>query len=121
MQCVTILIVSALLFIGFMNFSIKSNKVINTISTTMFGVYLIHDNDYIRQFLWVNVFKNSSYSESIFLIPYSIGVICFVFVVCICVELIRIYLVEKKYMKFINSAESVLIKKFRAECGLEKE
>lgn len=102
MQKLPILIISLLLLKGFLQINIKPNRVINIISSATFGVYLIHDNGYVRPFIWKTVFKNAAYSESKYLIPYSIFVIAIVFVICTIIELLRIYIFEKKYLKIIE-------------------
>ena len=75
--------------LGFRGLHIKNNKFINTIAAAMFGVYLIHENSLMRPFLWQKVFKNASFQNSPYLIPYSIGVVILVFVVCTLIELVR--------------------------------
>ena len=95
-----ILLISLFLFLGFKNLqNIKYSKVINTFSSATFGIYLIHDDDYVRNFLWCNVFNNASYSDSAYLIPYSVAVICIVYIACTILELMNIYTVQKWYMK----------------------
>lgn len=102
MQKLPILITSVLLFLGFSRIDIGSNKVINIVASATFGVYLIHDNNYVRVFLWENLFKNAAYAHSDYLIPYSILVIISVYIVCTLIELMRIYLIEKRYMPWLT-------------------
>lgn len=102
MQKLPIVLISIFLFIGFLNLKIKYNKIINLIASATFGVYLIHDNDYIRNFLWNILFKNATFSNNNLLIPYSLFVIVIVFLVCTIIELFRIYVIEKNYLKFVN-------------------
>ena len=45
------------LFMLFNKFEIGYNKVVNTVASATFGVYLIHDSDMIRHLLWQDVFK----------------------------------------------------------------
>lgn len=80
----------------------KYNKIINTISSATFGVYLIHDNPIMRSFLWHTLFKNATFSNNYFLIPYSLAVILIVFFGCTIIELFRIHLFEKYFIKFSN-------------------
>ncbi|WP_080703498.1 acyltransferase [Streptococcus equinus] len=101
MQKLPILIISVLLFLGFSKIDMGSNKLINIIASATFGVYLIHDNNYVRPFLWEKLFKNALFSNSHYLIPYSLLVIIVVYVVCIVIELMRIYFVEKKYTPWL--------------------
>lgn len=102
MQMIPILIISILLFVGFSKLNIGYNRIINIIASTTFGVYLIHDNSYIRLLLWETIFKNASYQNSSLLIPYSLFVIAIVFSLCVIIELARTYLLEKHYINAIN-------------------
>lgn len=102
MQMLPGFIISVLIFVIFININIKYSKIINTIASATFGVYLIHDEHYIRSILWVNIFKNGSFTNSKFLIPYSFLVIAVVFAVCSAIELLRINFIEKRYTKLID-------------------
>lgn len=110
MQRLPILLISFFLFIGFLKVDIGYKKSINILSSAVFGVYLIHDNEYVRPYLWLVLFKNSSYSNSNILIQYSILVICIVFVTCTVIELARIYILEKHYMKAIDRISDIINK-----------
>jgi surface polysaccharide O-acyltransferase-like enzyme len=102
MNMLPIVIISILLFIGFLKIDIGYNRIINLISSATFGVYLLHDNYYVRQWLWQTIFKNATYSESNMLIPYSIFVVVLVYGCATGIELLRSELLEKYYMKFVN-------------------
>ena len=77
------------LLIGFRSLKIRYNKIINIIASATFGVYLIHEHYFVRPFLWLKVFKNFSFQDSPYLIPYSIGVAILVYVLCTFIELGR--------------------------------
>ena len=77
------------MLIGFNSLKIPHSKIINLLASATFGVYLIHDNNFVRPFLWHKVFMNASFQNSPYLIPYSIGVILLVYVVCTLIELTR--------------------------------
>lgn len=98
-----IFVASVLLFIGFSKINIGCKRIINIVSSATFGVYLIHDNQYVSNFLWSTLFKNASYSDNNLLAPYSLLVIAIVYISCTIIELARIYLIEKHYMNAINS------------------
>ena len=106
-----VVVISVLAFLGFSKLDIQYNKIINTISSATFGVYLIHDNNYVRPFIWVKIFKDASYINSDMLIPYSFLVVIIVFIVCIIIELTRIHLIENKYMPLINKLAGFIYKK----------
>ena len=103
MQKLPILIASLMLFIGFTNLNIRYVPFINIVSSTCFGIYLIHDNGYIKKLLWDTIFQNSLYKDSNFLIPYTIMQIVIVFVICAILEWLRIHLIEKVYSKPIDT------------------
>ena len=103
MQSLPIVLISVLLLIGFSKIHIQYNRIINVISSATFGVYLIHDNRYVRGYLWSEIFHTTAYSDSHVLIPYSLLVIAVVFLGCTVIELLRIYLLEKKYLPALES------------------
>ncbi|MDW1821111.1 acyltransferase [Vibrio sp. Vb1018] len=82
METPFILCLSVSIFLYFKQLSIGSFKIINTISSTMFGVYLIHDNFLVRPFLWRELFNNASYLNSDNLYFHSILSITVVFISC---------------------------------------
>lgn len=103
------LLTSILLFMSFATLKLKTNKFINLVASATFGVYLIHDSNFVRPYLWGNIFKNATYQNSAYLLPYSIIVVCLVFVICSVIELIRKFLIEKYYMKVISKYETKLL------------
>ena len=84
-----IILAALCMLIGFNSLKIPHSKIINLLASATFGVYLIHDNNFVRPFLWHKVFMNASFQNSPYLIPYSIGVILLVYVVCTLIELTR--------------------------------
>ena len=90
MMVMPLTICASLCFLlGFRSLKIPHSKVINTIASAAFGVYLIHDNGFVRPFLWREVFRNASFQNSPYLIPYSLAVILIVYISCTILELIR--------------------------------
>ena len=99
---ITILIGTVATFLGFLQIKINNSKIINTISSATFGVYLLHDHpNIIRPLIWGTIFKNASYTDSNMLIPYSIMVIALVYLTCTFIELLRIHIIEKPCLVFI--------------------
>lgn len=99
---ITTLLISLSLFMIFATLKVNYHKWINTVASATFGVYLIHDNNIIRNFLWIELFKNAQYQESLFLIPYSIMVVVIVYVVCSFVDLLRQHVIEKPFMMIVK-------------------
>ncbi len=116
MQRLPILLIPIMMFIGFSKINLGYKPIINIISSATFGVYLIHDNPLVRPFLWETVFRNATFSESPFLIPYSLLVIFIVFICCTAIELLRIYLLEKYYMNRVKNF-SIKVRELQNKMG----
>lgn len=91
------------IFLVFKELKIKSSHLINNISSLMFGVYLIHDNIFIKNILWNNIFDlydSLSLNTTFFLFKIIFSVLSILFL-CSIVELIR--------KQFFSKPESYLI------------
>lgn len=98
----SILLFSICLFMIFKNLNLGNRPMINRIASGTFGVYLIHDHNLIRPFLWEVLFKNATFQESKFLFIYSICVVLAVYIVCYMFEIVRQLTVEQWYMKIVD-------------------
>ena len=96
-----ILFVSVCVFLLFKNLDIKRSRFINTLASAAFGVYLIHDSVFVREMLKSHVFKVYRVGDSP-LIPYTIAIVLAIYISCAILELLRIYILEKNYMKLVN-------------------
>ena len=103
MSKLPVLLISLLLFLGFATTNIGCIPLVNAIASTCFGIYLIHDNNYVRLVLWNMIFHNTRFQESSFLIPYTLLQVVIVFVACGIVELLRIHLIERAYSKLVGN------------------
>lgn len=106
MHTVFIFLISFLLFLAFKKMNIKYNKIVNKLAATTFGIYLVHDNDYVRAFVYGDLFKVKSFQENNILIGYTILVCIIIFIACALIELIRSSTIEKYYMRIIYKIES---------------
>lgn len=85
-----------------------SNKIVNRISSCTFGVYLLHDNPFIREILWPVWMNNDAYYDSKTLIFRIFLSVVIVYAGCVFIELVRQklfakpleYLIEKACGKF---------------------
>ena len=94
-----ILLLSLFLFLGFKELRVRNSRTVNLISSLTFGIYLIHDNWQIRQYIWNSIIKGPSFQDSPLFFPVSLGYVTAVFCVCGLIELIRQLTVEKLWMK----------------------
>lgn len=96
------------LFSIFINKKEKNNKFINTIGSLIFGVYLISDNNYLRPIIWEDLLKNIKYINSPYLIIHIIVSSTIVIIVCLLIEFIRSYLIEKPLFKYLDKKFDLL-------------
>ncbi len=83
-----VIIQSVAFFLLFETFNIKS-KLINNISKLTLGIYMIHDNSYLRKVLFEVTGISSSIIDSYMFVFYVILVAVLIFVVCAIIEFIR--------------------------------
>ena len=79
-----------------------SNKFINLISSLIFGVYLISDNELLRPIIWINIFKNSQFATSPFLAIHMLLAVTITIIICLCIEYIRKTVFEKTLFNLID-------------------
>ncbi len=114
MQMLPCVISSIALFFIFKNIKIKSSKAINTLSGSMFGVYLLHDSRVLRKYLWVDFLKNTAYANSRFLIVHALLSITIVFIACTIISIIY-NLTIKKLALFVYDKSEKAIKRKKVE------
>lgn len=88
--------IAVTLFLYFLTIKPIYNKNINIISSTILGIYLIHDNDLMRKIIWDYIFPNLDYINSNFYIIFFIIKVLLVFFICSFIEFLR-----KKYLESI--------------------
>lgn len=111
-HCAVNLIISFSIFYFFLNTKIKTNKIINYISTSTLIVYIVHQAPGFYEYLWFNIYHfdkiihSSYYFLFVVLIPVSL------YLVCLFVEFFR-----KKFIQriILNSSIYNLLKN-----GLDK-
>lgn len=81
--------ISVLLFVIFAKFPMGYNKWINGIAATTFGIYLIHDNLYVRNHLWTQWLHCQEYYSSEKLWLHGLCCVVIVFVGCMIIEAVR--------------------------------
>ena len=108
------LLTSVFLFAAFEKAQIKSSRIINTIASASFGVYLLHIGVQFVYPYWPKIFRSFEYQNTAAIIPYSIFAAGVVFVICAIVDLARQYVLEKPYMRIVNRYSESWLKPFKA-------
>lgn len=83
-----ILLAAVLIFAGFRKLQIPHSRIINTVASATFGVYLIHVNGLLKIFLWHRILKCDAYQYSTFYPLFIIGSVALVFCVCTAIDLL---------------------------------
>lgn len=113
---------SVSLFVKFISKKEISNNFINNISSCVFGIYLIHDNNFMRKILWIDLFKNADFVNSnLFILHFIISVLV-VFGLSLLIEFIRKSTIEKYTSKLLNKKldklQEMLKLKYKNFCKL---
>ena len=107
-----ILISSLSLLLIFLKRKNFSNKYINFISGSMLGVLLIHDNLFVRKYLWKILLNNPSHYFSNDLIIFALISSSSIFIICILIDIIRRITIEKLWIHIIDTKLLNLPKRF---------
>lgn len=101
---VLIIALSYGLLLIFVNMKIKNSKIINAISSTTFGIYLIHDNTYIRSIIWNDILRVNEYKYESYLILYLLICTIAVFLTCSMIDYLRQKFIEKTVFNALEPA-----------------
>ena len=85
------------IFTIFKNIKISYSPFINTVASTTFAVYLIHNNPIISDWLWNTVVQANNYFDSPFFLLHMVSITTLIFVFCSMIELIRLNIFNRYY------------------------
>lgn len=100
---VPVFITSVCIFLLFKNFNLKYNKAINCFASSTLAVYLIHDDELVRNYIWKEIFRGYLIVDTISLILNIVFTTIAVFCISVIVDKVRILFIEKYYIKFIDT------------------
>lgn len=90
-------------FMWFKDLKIKNSKMINTIAASTFGVLLIHGHsESMRVWLWEETLKNVQYFYGNHYAIHALLSCLGVFVICIAIDRLRIFLLERPLFNWIE-------------------
>jgi len=87
------------------------SKLINSLSATCFGVYLIHDNPLIKRFIWDDIVHAKDYADSSVQLVHLLLWTLLIFITCAAIDMVRIKTINVFWKKFLKLNEARL-KKF---------
>ena len=106
---IIVLILSVELFLFFIKLPIFNNSIINIVSSTTIGIYLIHDNTLMRPYIWNSIFNVQSFYYNKFMFLYMLFSVSTVFIICSIIDIIRQNTIEKVWMQFMNHLECGIV------------
>ena len=92
------------LFLYFRKLDMPYSSVINKIAATTFGIYLIHDSNLLRPYLWHHVFHNAGYLNSAWLPVHAVSTVLIVFIVGAVIDFCRKKFIEKPITRVIKQS-----------------
>ena len=90
------------MFLAFATMKPFYNKYINKIAGAVLGVYLIHDNSFMRTIIWDRIFPNGDYFTSDYFVLFMLAKVAGVFVACASIELLRQKYVEQWQERLVD-------------------
>ncbi len=81
---------------------------LNTVAGTCFGIYLIHDNKFFKDFMWREIFKTSEFENSNYMILHMFGCTIIIFTAGFVIEFVRKKIIEKPLLILFDKAYSKL-------------
>ncbi len=106
-----IIILAVSIFCTFKTKKEYSCNILNKISSCVFGVYLIHDNRFVRKILWTNILQVPSFVETNLLFLHLILSVLVIFISCVFIEFIRKNTIERIFTYLINKIFKLIGKK----------
>ncbi|MBB1095465.1 acyltransferase family protein [Limosilactobacillus sp. BG-MG3-A] len=115
-----VILSSIFIFSFFRNCSLNS-EIINYIANSMFGVYLIHEDSFIRPIIWRQLISSRLYEQSgINYLLAGLGYSLLVFIICIIIDIICRRLIFKRVIdnltyhitKIFNKLEELILHKY---------
>lgn len=97
---ITIAISTFILF----NRKVYSCKIFDIISSTTLGIYLLHDNFYLKQWIWNGIFPNISYLNTNWFFIHAILKVISIFIICSIIDLLRLTLLEYRLKKVLDNS-----------------
>lgn len=107
------IIASTCFFLIFKDLKIDS-KVINKLSRYTFGIYIIHTNPYVSEWLWEKVFLTQEFCDSNNMIFHMIFAVAGVYCICLLIDIVRTN-IFKYTVDILGNKIKILNKEIRVE------
>ena len=74
---------------------------VNKLAASVLGVYLIHDNELVRSYIWTNIFPNVFYLNTPYFVLFLLVKVCCVYFVCLLIDQVRVNFIEVRVKKLL--------------------
>ena len=100
-------------FMFFKNLNIKNNMLINKISSSTFGVLLIHaGSDTMRRWLWRDTLNNLGAYETKWAVWHAVGSVLAVYIICTLIDAVISQLIKKPIFKLWDKYWDNILKRY---------
>ena len=96
---------SIIVFLIFKNITMTKGKVISKFAECSLAIYIIHENLFIRSYIYRNIFKSSSFYDSSFLLINMIYSCIAIFITCAIIEFVRKFIFKITINKLIDKSK----------------
>lgn len=90
LHSIAVVLLSVLIFLFFQQKEPSHDRVVSAVSSTTLGIYLVHDNIYVRRYVWHEILHTDRYFGQDALIVHAVVCIIIVFAVSGLIEYVRI-------------------------------
>ena len=84
------------------------SRALNTVAGSCFGIYLIHDNKFFKDFMWREIFKTSGFENSNYMILHMFSCAIIIFAAGFVIEFMRRKIIEKPLLILFDKAYNKL-------------
>lgn len=103
-----VIIIATCIFLLVKNKNIQYNRSINVASTTVLGIYLIHDNELLRYIIWNKFVPIDLYFTKWYFPIYAIIKILIVFIICYIIVKIKQMILNKPFNYIVDKIEEMI-------------
>ena len=82
------------------------SKVVNFVAGFTLGIYLIHDNDSLRNYYWKVLFRTQDYCDSANMLWHALMSVAIIFTICLVIDIIRKYALENPLFLLIDKIKN---------------
>ncbi len=79
-----------------------TSSLVNRVAASVLGIYLIHENDFMRHMIWQIWYPNYSYLYTDFMLAFFVIKVAVVFVCCIVIDQLRLKFYEPMMEKLLH-------------------